>query len=338
MAQVDVEHTAEDVLRDGGGGGQQLAVAGGHGAGQDTSHDQTGQQRGHDAELCHELSDEDDDPFRVGDGGDDALVNHGQADDADEDSDGHGDKDPDGGDTTAELDLFRLFDGHEPEQDVRHAEVAQTPSGGAEGGQEAAVGDGGVGGCVIHMGHGQIAVHGSGVVAHVADAAGLTDAEADDADQRHGHDDGLHQVGGGGGHEAAGGGVSHDDSGGDDHSDAIVKAEQGGEQLTAGGEAGGGVGDEEDHDDHGGDAQEQVALVLETALEEIGHGLCADVFGVSTQALGYDEPVQVGADADADGGPGDVTDTSGVGQARQTHQQPGGHIGRLGAHGGDQRA
>ena len=265
-------------------------------------------------------------------------MNHGQADDADEDGDGHGDKDPDGGDTTAELDLFRLFDGHEPEQDVGHAEVAQPPSCGAEGGQEAAVGDSRVGGCIIHMSHGQVAIHGSGVITHVAHAAGLAQAEADDADQSDGHDDGLHQVGGGGSHETAGGGVSHDDHSGDDHSSTIVKAEEGGEQLAAGGEAGGSVGDEEDHDDQSGDAQEQVALVLEAAFEEIGHGLCADVFGVSTQALGHDEPVQVGADADADGGPGDVTDTGGVGQARQAHQQPGGHIGRLGAHGGDQRA
>ena len=331
-----MEHTAEDVFGDGGGGGQQLTVTGGHGAGQDPCHDQTGQQSGDDAKLGHELCDDNDDPFRVSDGGNGAFMHHGQADDADEDGHSHGDKDPDGGNTTAELDLFRLFNGHEPEQDVRHPEVAQTPCCGAEGGQEAAIGDGRVGGCVIHIGHGQVAVHGGGVVAHVADAAGLTDAEADDADQRHGHDDGLHQVGGGGSHEAAGGGVGHDDSGGDDHSDAIVKAEQGGEQLAAGGEAGGSVGDEKDHDDHGGDAQEQVAVVLEAAFEEIGHGICTDVFGVSTQALGHNEPVQIGTDADAEGSPGDVADAGGVGQAGQTHQQPGGHIRRLGAHSGDQ--
>ena len=51
-----------------------------------------------------------------------------------------------------------------------------------------------------------------------------------------------------------------------------------------------------------------------------------------------DDAIYEQADADADGSPGDVTDTGGVGQARQTHQQPGAHVAGLGAHGRDQRA
>ena len=53
------------------------------------------------------------------------------------------------------------------------------------------------------------------------------------------------------------------------------------------------------------------------------------------QPLGHDEPVQIGADGQAHGGPEGVADTGDVGQARNAQQQPGGHVAGLGAHGGD---
>ena len=217
-----------------------------------------------------------------------------------------------------------------------HSEVAQAPGHGGDDGDNAAVGHSRIGGGVIHAGHRDVAGQGGGIGADGVKSAGVGDAEADNDDQGDGHDNRLHQVGGGGSQESAGGGVDHDDDGGDNHSCRVVKPEQRGEQLAAGGEAGGGVGNEEDHDDQGGDGHEQVALVPEAALEEVGDGVCLHVSGVGAQALGYQQPVQVGADAQTQSGPEGVADTAEIGHAGQTHQQPGGHIRGLGAHGGDQ--
>lgn len=132
--------------------------------------------------------------------------------------------------------------------------------------------------------------------------------------------------------------VDDDDSGADEHGGNIVDAEQGGEQLSAGGEAGGQIGHEKDHDDHGGDGGEQVSLIPPALGEELGHRDGVDLVGVAADAPRHDEPVQIGAHSQSDGGPAGLRQAGEVGHAGQPHQQPGGHVAGLRTHGGDEGA
>ena len=56
------------------------------------------------------------------------------------------------------------------------------------------------------------------------------------------------------------------------------------------------------------------------------------------QPPGHDEPVEPGAHGQADGGPARGSDAGEVGQTRQAHQKPAGHIAGFGAHGRDEGA
>ena len=98
--------------------------------------------------------------------------------------------------------FLRVLDGHEPQQDVGHTEVAQAPGQSGHDGQQAEAG-GAARGRVITPGQVQIAGQGPGVLHHSRRAAGLPDAEEDDDDQGDGHEDGLDQVGKAHGHKAA---------------------------------------------------------------------------------------------------------------------------------------
>ena len=56
--------------------------------------------------------------------------------------------------------------------------------------------------------------------------------------------------------------------------------------------------------------------------------------GVLAQRLGYEQPVEIGADRKADADPAGGN-AGQICRARQTHQQPAGHIGRLRTHRSD---
>ena len=230
--------------------------------------------------------------------------------------------------------LAVVLDGHEPQQDVRHPEVAQAPGQGG-GDAQRAIGGGLAGGDVKALGHVQVAGQGVGVGGDDLQPAGLLHTEENDEDEGKGHDDALDEVRGGHGQEAAQHGVADDHDGADDHGPVIVHAEEAVEQGADGLEARGGVGDEEDQDDHSGDAGEHVPLVPIPAGKEAGDGDGADVGRVPAQALGDDQPVEIGADGQADGGPADLGHAADVGQAGQTHEQVAAHVRGLGAHGGD---
>ena len=77
--------------------------------------------------------------------------------------------------------------------------------------------------------------------------------------------------------------------------------------------------------------------LMEPAGEKLRHRDGAQAAGIPPQPPGHKVPVEPGAQRQADGGPGRVTDTGQVGDARQAHEQPAGHIAGLGAHGRDQR-
>ena len=62
--------------------------------------------------------------------------------------------------------------------------------------------------------------------------------------------------------------------------------------------------------------------------KEAGDGDGADLGRVPAQALGHDEPVEVGADGQTDGGPAHLGHAAQVGQAGQTHEQVAAHVAR----------
>ena len=255
----------------------------------------------------------------------------------DEHGDEHGDDHPDGGDAAGGLELGVILNGHEPQQDMGHTEVAQAPGQGgddAQGREAARL----VGGHVVALGQVQVAGHGGGVGRHGLPATGLADAEEDDEHQGKGHDDALDQVRGRHGQEAAQDRVADDDDGTHDHGHVVVHPKEAVEQRTDGLKAGGSVGDEEDQDDHSGDAGEHILLVPVAPGEEAGDGDGPDVGRVPAQTLGHDEPVEVGADGQANGRPAHLGNAAEIGQAGQTHEQVAAHVRGFGAHGCDHRA
>ena len=283
LGHLDAEQTAQQVLRHAGGSCQQLAVCGGHGAGQNTCQHQTGHQCKAYTLLAQQICNLNDSGLRLGlrtEGHDGICLRHGVSHNTDHDSDGHGNNHPDRGDTAGNLDLFGVLDAHEAQQDVGHTEVAQTPGHGGNDGQESIVADLS-GGHIAQFGQAQIARHIVGIVAHSRPTAGRLDAEHQNDDQRQRHDDGLNQVGGGHRQETAQNGVDDDNCGTDQHGSRVVKAEQAVEQLTDGGKAGSGVGDEEYDNDKGANAAQELPVVRKALGNELRYGDGVDLGGVN---------------------------------------------------------
>ena len=314
-----------------------MGVGGGHGGGQNARQDQSRQQRGKYAVPGDELGDGDDDGLGGGGAGEalqSAGADHAVAHDADENGDGHGDDHPNGAHPAGDLQLVRVFNGHEPQQNVGHTEIAQAPGHGGDNGQQA-VGDGLADEDVAQGVQPQVSGHPAGVVQHGSHAAGRGHAEHQHRRQGYGHDDGLDQVGDGSRPKTAQNGVAHDDDSAHRHAQHIVPAEQRGKQLAAGGKAGGCVGHEKHQDDQGRQTLQQPPSVSEALGEELGHGDGAQLSAVAAQALGYQQPVEIGAQRQARRRPEGVGQAVEKGQSGQAHQQPGAHVRGLGAHGGD---
>ena len=93
---------------------------------------------------------------------------------------------------------------------------------------------------------------------------------------------------------------------------------------------------EEKQDDDGGANLHKLPLRTETMVEIIGQGQrIIVVLGMHAQPSRDDQPVQPGADHQANGDPG-FAQPAGVNRPRQAHQQPAGHIGRPGGHSRDE--
>lgn len=340
-AQLEVEHLLQQVLRDAGRGGEQLRVGGGHRGSQDAREHHAGQDGEERAVLAQQVGQLNDDGLAVGtrrEQGHLAGERDAVADDADDDGHEHRDAHPDAGNAARSGEHLFFPDGHEAQQDVRHAEIAEAPRERGEDRQQA-VGRGSARRRVVGKRHVQIAGQGVCIVHDGLPAACDVDAKEHDHDQCQRHDDALDQVGGGHGEEAAEHCVADDDDGADQHGHVVFHLEQAVEQRTHRLKAGRGIGHEEHEDDDGGDAGQDVPVVAVTAGEELrnGEGVARND-RVAPQALGHDQPVEVRANGEADGGPTRLCNAAQIGDARQSHEQPAAHVGCLGAHGRHERA
>lgn len=340
FGNIHLKEAAEQVLGHTGGCSQKLGVRCGHGGRQNTSQNDAGDEGRHNALLAQQIRDAHDDGFRCGafQKRHSSRFCHGIAHDPDAYGNGHGDDNPDGCHTTGQGKLFLILDGHEAQEDMGHAAVAQTPSHNGDDGQQA-VGLRCAGGYAVGFGHVQVAGHCLYVCDDGIPAAGYFHAEQQDDDEGNGHKDALDQVCGACRQKTARCRIANDDNGGDNHRPNIVHAEQAAEQFPAGSEAGGCVRDEEYDDDDGGNAHEDVFMITVSAGEKVrdSDGVVRHM-GVDTDPLGNDEPVEISTDGKTDGCPCRVCHTCQVRNAGQTHEEPAAHIGGFGTHGGDKGA
>ena len=78
-------------------------------------------------------------------------------------------------------------------------------------------------------------------------------------------------------------------------------------------------------------------FLSKSAREKVRHGNGANAGGIPAQTACHHQPVNVSAHTKANGCPSRIRNTGQIGNARQAHQQPAGHIRRLGTHGSNHR-
>lgn len=121
--------------------------------------------------------------------------------------------------------------------------------------------------------------------------------------------------------------VEEYDDGAEDHHDRIVHAKERVEELAAGDEAAARVDAEEDEDDDGGNRAHDVLAVVEAIGIETGQrDRVVGLFGIAAQALGDEQPVEVGTECQADTRPARIGGTGEVGEAGQAHEQVARHV------------
>ena len=186
---------------------------------------------------------------------------------------------------------------------------------------------------VVSPGQVQITGQSAGILHDYIPAARLLDAEKDDDHQGDGHDDALDQVCRRYRQKPAQDRVADDDHGAHDHGHMVIHpkeaVEEGAHRLKAGGR----IGDEENQNDHRRNAREHMAVVPVAAGEKVGNGDGPGADRIAAQPFGHDQPVEIGADRQSDGGPPGFRDAAEISQPRQTHEQPTAHIRRFCAHG-----
>ncbi|MNE11467.1 hypothetical protein D3C80_1042260 [compost metagenome] len=162
------------------------------------------------------------------------------------------------------------------------------------------------------------------------DAAGGQQHDNRRQDQREDHQGGLYGIGPAHGQETTDKGVGNRRRSTGPQRSLVGHAEGAFEQTGTGHDAGSAV-DGEEHQDHDrGDDPQQAAFVFETAGEVVRQGQCITVvLGLHTQTAGDEQPVQVGADDQADGDPA-FGKAGHVDCAGQAHQQPAAHVGGTG--------
>ncbi len=206
--------------------------------------------------------------------------------------------------------------GHEAHQDVRLAEVAQAPGQQRDDGDEGQPAEHVEVGRVLRLDGGH---HG----AHVTE--GEDDEQRRDQ-QREDHQRGLHGVGPAHRQEAADEHVKDGRRSADPQCVFVGHAEGGLEQPRAGHHARGAVDGEEHQDHQRGEDPQHAALVLEAVREIVRQGQrVVVVLGVHAQATGNEQPVEPGADDQADGDPA-FRQAGDEDRAGQAHQQPAAHV------------
>ena len=339
FGELDAQHILHDILRKGGGGGQQLGVGGGHGGGQDTGQDAAGYNGGENAVAGQQVGQADNHRLcgAALQEGDAAGGGYGVAHDADEHRHPHGDHHPHRGDAAGELQLVFIPDGHKAHQNVGHSKVAQAPGHHGDDADDA-IGLSAVGGCIIGLAEAEVAGQGFGVFQNSIHTASLHDAKGHNNGQSDGHNDGLNEVHGGHGAEAAHRGVADDDNGAHHHGGHVVPAKEAAEQLSDGSKAGGYIRDKENEDDESGDAHDHGLLFSVALGDKAGNGDGIQLYAIAAQPPGHQQEVQVGTEGQADGRPAGVRHAAEIGKARNAHEQIAAHVRGLSAHGGDQRA
>ena len=248
-----------------------------------------------------------------------------------------GNDDPDDGHDRGLLDHRGLLDGHEAHEDVRHTEVAKTPTEAADDVLPARVEDTAAEGALRHR-----AGRSVGILIDRLQRRGIKQlavAEIDDdrhQHQRRHHQKALEEIRPAHGGEAAEEGVGHDDEQEGEHGDLRgnireERGKHGGARHQRGGHIDR-VGKEEDERAHelqrAGIDREAVRQVLrerDGIVRRLGEG---------AKALGAQDPVGRRTDGKADADP-HLAEAEGEDRAGQAHQQPRGHIGRLRGQGGD---
>ncbi len=304
---------------------QQLRVRSGHGGRNDGCQQDAGQEG---REVTPGQMDEDRGLKAVGQ----KLAGDGHTAEIGDDEGGRqGNGDPDDGDGGGLLDHGRLLDGHEADQDVGHAEVAETPGETGDdvlpgGGEE--VCDEGIFGAV-----GDVGVNG-------VDRCGVQvlHEDADDGDRQQGeeHEVALDEVGPADRLEAAEEGVEQDDGGKDEHGRLTLQArDQGDKDRGTGDETGGDVNGKADEEHDGCDNGQDRFLREETVLQIFGQrDRVVGNFRELSEPFRNEDPVERGADGKTDADPG-FAEAEGQDGAGETHQKPCGHVGGLGTQRGD---
>ena len=159
-------------------------------------------------------------------------------------------------------------DAHEPEQDLRHAEVAKAPGQAGRDGQNA-VGLAGAENIDLRGRRGGRANHGEEAVDvlrviddRMQSACGHDRQDEDQHEDRH-HHDALHEIGRALGQIPAEESIDQHEHGRDDHHAAVGEAEEVRKELAAGGQALGRVDAEEDDDDQRADRHDDLFLLME---------------------------------------------------------------------------
>ena len=191
---------------------------------------------------------------------------------------------------------------------------------------------------VVDMGHAKVSCQGTGVVSHGIPAACNLDAKEYNDNQRNAHDNTLNQVRGGHCHKPSHDCVSDDDHSACDHCHMVIYAEQAVEQGSHRLKARRGIGNKENQDNDGGNAHQYVPVIPVAAGEKVGYGDGPACNGITAQAPGNNQPVEICTHGQTNGGPARIRDAGQVCNSRQAHEKPAAHIRSLGAHGSYQCA
>ena len=323
VACVLAEQVLVKVVTESGSGHQKLGVCGTHNSGENGCHEDGGNRR-----MAKGLAEDHEDAFRVIDL--DAMgFNVVAAEKGNHDGGTEADGDPGHGDTAGEFDVFGVLDAHEAHQNVRHAEVAETPGEARNKGDKA---DRLARRGVREEAHqvGVLCIHGIHGGCKSAGTGHDHRRNHDDGDKHH---QGLDKVGPAHSKEASHKSVAHDHDSTEDKTRSVIHAENRAEEFCASHKARNRVEQEEGENEDGGDNADDSLLVAEAVREEIRerNGVTAEV-AVLAEPAAHDFPVEVRANDKADTDPGfrKATHENGT---REAHQEPAAHIRGLGRHG-----
>ena len=166
--------------------------------------------------------------------------------------------------------------------------------------------------------------------------AGRGNAANQNHRQRHNHNHTLHEIRNAFGQKSAQKRIDDDKQRADDHHAVVGKAEQRAEQLAARYKTAGSIDGEKHKNKDGGNAHDYLFIFMKTVAEKVRNGDGVAGHGrIPAQALCNQQPVDIGAGSQADGGPGGVCQAAPIRYARQPHQQPAAHIRSFRAHGGN---